>query len=84
MIIKKKLSTCVVLSCIAFVLVGCSMTAVKAQRNQVIQKVSAEKNYFPYTKLHELSIDKNADSDSIKSVIRSCREILNFNPYRTK
>ena len=69
MIIKKKLSTCVVLSCTAFVLVGCSMTAVKAQRNQVIQKVSAEKNYFPYANLHELSIDKNADSDRIKSVI---------------
>ena len=44
MIIKKKLSTCVVLSCTAFVLVGCSMTVVKAQRNQVIQKVSAEKS----------------------------------------
>ena len=69
MIIKKKLSTCVVLSCTAFVLVGCSMTVVKAQRNQVIQKVSAEKSYFPYANLHELSIDKNSDSNRIKSVI---------------
>ena len=69
--IKNKLSICVALGCIAFALVGCGRTAVNAQGNQMTQKVkvSVEKNYFLYEDLPELSIDKNADSENIKSII---------------
>ena len=78
MIIKNKLSICVVLSCIAFALVGCSRTAVNVQGNQVTQKVSVEKNYFPYENLHELSIDKNADSENIKSIINKLPMLADY------
>ena len=67
--IKNRLSICVALSCIAFALAGCGRSAVNVQGNQVIQKVSVERNYFPYENLQELSIDKNADSENIKSII---------------
>ena len=69
--IKNKLSICVALGCIAFALVGCGRTAVNAQGNQMTQKVkvSVEKKYFLYEDLPELSIDKNADSENIKSII---------------
>ena len=76
--IKNKLSICVVLSCIAFALVGCSRTAVNVQGNQVTQKVSVEKNYFPYENLHELSIDKNADSENIKSIINKLPMLADY------
>jgi lipoprotein len=78
MIIKNKLSICVVLSCIAFALVGCSRTAVNVQGNQVTQKVSVEKNYFPYENLHELSIDKNAESENIKSIINKLPMLADY------
>ena len=76
--IKNKLSICVVLGCIAFALVGCGRTAVNAQGNQMTQKVSVEKNYFPYENLHELSIDKNADSENIKSIINKLPMLADY------
>ena len=56
--IKNRLSICVALSCIAFALAGCGRSAVNVQGNQVIQKVSVERNYFPYENLQELSLIK--------------------------
>lgn len=80
MIIKNKLSICVVLSCIAFALVGCGRTAVNVQGNQVTPKVkvSVEKNYFLYENLHELSIEKNADSENIKSIINKLPMLADY------
>ena len=78
MIIKNKLSICVVLSFIAFALVGCRRTAVNVQEIQVTPKVTVEKNYFLYENLYELSIDKNADSENIKSIINKLPMLADY------